>query len=262
MHKLWLQTQSSVVSLTFRNCEGRISSGTGFKVGRFLVTNNHVMQVPGAKRILLRGVRPDGYTTAFELEIGHLQFGTMLRDGDPEGGWDYAVLEVPGPEFAALPSLPLDEAEDVNVGSAVALLGYQFDQPNQSMHMGYVSSQYERAGVHFVQLDCSVNQGNSGGPLVDPVTGRVIGIVTRKATGLTAGFDQLLKVTRDNIAALAAVAGGQVYLAGIDPIAGMKASQAQMEQLALEMRRSANVGIGFAYQIRKVRESLWLLGQA
>lgn len=258
MHELWQQCQASIVSLTFQNADGRMSSGTGFKVGSFLITNNHVMHVPGFKRMSMRSVQADGHTTAYEEEFGHLQFRDMLEDGDQEAGWDYAVLRVPGLSFSTLPSLELQPSDHVQVGSAVALFGYQFDNPNLSIHAGHLSSQYQKAGVHYLQLDCSVNQGNSGGPLIDVATGKVLGIVTRKATGLTEQFDVLVAALDRNIQALDASqrGGGQVRLMGIDPIGAIRESQAQMGVLAREIRRSANVGVGYAYQIRKVREAL------
>ena len=258
MHDLWLRIQPSVFSLTFENADGRISSGTGFKVGDYLVTNNHVIQVPGAKRIVLRSVLQDGHSTSVNLSFGHLQFRTMLIDGDPENSWDYAILKVADPSFAAAPSLRLEDHDTVSIGSQVAIFGYQFDQPQLSMHLGYVSSQYLKAGVGYIQLDSSVNHGNSGGPLVDVATGRVIGLVTRKATGLTKQFDELLQAFRQNIAQLQAMQGNgvQAFVAGLDPVAATLAIQIQMERIAREISRSANVGIGYAYQIAKVRASL------
>ena len=191
----------------------------------------------------------------------------MLIDGDPETAWDYAMLQVQDSQFSALPSLELETSNQVNVGLPVALFGYQFKHPKQSIHMGHVSSQYEKAGVHYLQVDSSVNQGNSGGLLIDVETGRVIGIVTRKATGLTSQFDQLLQAFQENILAIEATqrGGGRVLMMGIDSIESMKSTQIQMSRLALEIRRSANAGIGYAYHIKKLRSSLanmsWWIGK-
>jgi len=256
MNDLWLRIQPSVFSLTFENAEGRISSGTGFKVGNFLVTNNHVIQVASARRIILRSVISDSHTTAVNLTFGHLEFRNMLLDGDPEDSWDFAILRVNDPSFLDTPSLELEYDDEVLIGTQVALFGYQFDQPQLSIHMGYISSQYMKAGVHYLQLDSSVNQGNSGGPLINVKTGRVLGLVTRKATGLTKQFDELLLAFKQNIDQLQLMQGNKVYVAGLDAVASALATQFQMERIAREIGRSANVGIGYAYHIRKVRTSL------
>ena len=258
MHNLWQQCHASVFSLTFENAEGRISSGTGFKVNDLLVTNNHVIQIPGTRRIVLRSVLQDSHTKNVELSFEHCEFQNMLVDGDPETGWDYAVLKVPHPSFAAAPALRLDESEDLQVGTQIALFGFQFEQPNLSMHVGYVSSQFQRARVHYIQLDSSVNQGNSGGPLINCSSGRVIGMITRKATGLTQQFDELHKAIRQNIDLLQASqrSGARGIIGGVDPVAATMAIEVQMGRIAKEIARSANVGIGYAYHIKKVRDSI------
>lgn len=265
MNNLWSRIQPSVLSLTFENADGRMSSGTGFKVGKFLITNNHVIQIPNAKTIVLRSVLADGHSTGINLRFGHLTFRTMMIDGDPEDAWDYAIIRIDDPNFLALPSLELEPCDEVAIGASVALFGYQFEQPHLSMHVGYVSSQYPMAGVQYIQLDSSVNNGNSGGPLIDVSTGRVIGLVTRKATGLTKQFDELSKAFRLNIDQLQAVQKefgmGAAIVGGMDPVASTLAIQVQLERISKEIGRSANVGIGYAYHIRKVRDSLSLLTQ-
>lgn len=257
MHDLWKKIQASVCSLTFENANGRISSGSGFKVGDLLVTNNHVIQVPTAKRIWVRSVKSDGHSPSLNISLGHLEFRTLLVEGDPETAWDFAILKIPGPEFQALPSLELAE-DDLCIGDQIAILGFQFDQAHLSMHMGHLASEYDRAGVRYLQLDSSVNHGNSGGPLVGVSSGKVYGLVTRKATGLTEQFDALMRSFQHNITQLQKMQqnGGTVFVAGLDPVSAMMATQEQMKKIAQEIGRSANVGIGYAYHIRKVRESL------
>lgn len=258
MHELWQRCQQSVFSITFENANGRISSGTGFKAGGYLITNNHVIQVPNSRHITLRSVGVDGHTTFYEKRFGHLEFRSFLVDGDPVESWDYAVLNIPDIRFKEIPSLDLLDTDDVRIGDAIAIFGYQFDQPQLSMHSGYLSSQYKKASVHYLQLDSSINHGNSGGPLVHSQTGRVFGVVTRKATGLTKQFDDLLLSFKQNISELEKLqsSGGFAILAGINPVASTMAMQKQMEQVARELSRSANVGIGYAYHISKVRASI------
>ena len=136
-------------------------------------------------------------------------------------------------------------------------MGFQFDQPNLSLHSGILSSRFTNVDVKYLQLDASVNQGNSGGPLIDPKTSEVIGIITRKMTGLTKQFDELLKSFSENIRVLEeAKKGGSIEMFGIDPIDFFKVSQIQMAKISVEIRRSANVGVGYAYELEKVRTSL------
>ncbi len=65
-----------------------------------------------------------------------------------------------------------------------SLLGFPFEGDNLSIAQGIISSQFVKASGNYIQLDANVNQGNSGGRLISLETGKVIGIITRKATGL------------------------------------------------------------------------------
>jgi S1-C subfamily serine protease len=106
-----------------------------------------------------------------------------------------------------------------------------------------------------IQIDASVNSGNSGGPLINAHTGEVIGIVTRSITGLTEDFDELVKSFEENIKALNNVKGA-VRLSGVDPLEALLVSQAQMQRITRNIRRTANVGIGIAYSIKEVLSEL------
>jgi hypothetical protein len=213
-----------------------------------------VVHVPGATHVTLRFVAADGTTTTASRVLTIQEFHSKLLDGDDPSGWDYAILDLSWAEFTALPSLELAQALPIEIGDPIALFGYQFDQPNLSVHAGVLASRFEQSGVKYLQLDASVNQGNSGGPLIDPVSGLVIGIVTRKATGLTRQFDSLLDSFDQNINSLSR-ARSLMSMAGVDPVEALQVSQMQMKQVSLEIRRSANVGIGYAYELDKVGAS-------
>jgi len=254
---LWQNIHKSVCSITFLKNDERIASGTGFKVNNKLVTNYHVIQVPTATHVQLRFVNEDGYTDSASKIVPLNQFLTKLADSMPIDSWDYAILDLDWPEFTSIPPLNLCVIDEFAIGQSVALFGYQFDQPNLSIHSGILASRFISGGVKYLQLDASVNQGNSGGPLVNPNTSEVIGIVTRKMTGLTKQFDELLRSFEHNIQTLEqASKGGTIQMFGIDPIEGMKISQTQMAKISLEIKRSANVGIGYAYELEKVRPGI------
>ena len=254
INTVWTHVHPAVCSLVFSAGANRLSSGSGFKVGNLLITNNHVIQVPGATSVTLRFVGADGFTDVATKTMGIAEFKSKLLDGDPVDSWDFAIIDLSWPEFAKIPSLALAPALPSAIGDPIALLGFQFDQPNLSIHSGTLASRFVQAGVKYLQLDASVNQGNSGGPLVDPRTCLVIGIVTRKATGLTQQFGALLQSFDQNITALKG-AQSIMRVGAVDPIEAALVSQEQMKRVSMEIRRSANVGIGYAYELDKLRGS-------
>lgn len=251
----WTNCYSSICSINFFDQqEQRIGSGTGFKIGNYLVTNNHVYAAPGAVKVELRFVNEDGYTPKASKTITYENFTQRLLIGDYEANWDYAILNLNDPEFNLIPSLTLADSSSTRIGQKVAVMGFQFDQSNLSIKQGILSSRYIRVGVKYMQVDASVNQGNSGGPLINVDNNRVIGIVTRKHTGLTNAFDELLKSFANNIQVLQdSGRGTSMQIGGVDPVKVLIVSQTQMKQTAEELRRSANVGIGYAYELDEIK---------
>jgi S1-C subfamily serine protease len=80
------------------------------------------------------------------------------------------------------PSVFLGNENDIQVGSSVGYLGYPYgSQRLETVKLSstIVSSKVlTGSGTRTLQIDSSVNDGNSGGPLVDVASGKIIGIVT------------------------------------------------------------------------------------
>ena len=140
------------------------------------------------------------------------------------------------------------------IGQPVAFLGYPLEHMNLTCHAGVISSFYRSGNVNVIQIDASVNPSNSGGPLFDPDAGDVIGIITRKATGLTAMFSALRGALRSNISIIESRPAGDILLGGISFTEALAASQHQMLQTLDQIERSANVGIGYAFSCEHLLE--------
>jgi len=222
-----------------------------------LITNNHVIHVPGATHVNVHFVADDGYTTVAQQTFEVAVFKAKLARGDDEDHWDYAILDLPS-EFQAIPSLQLCEKDDASIGSAVVLFGFQFEQENLSIHAGVIASKSNRGNVRKLQLDASINYGNSGGPLIDPATGAVIGIVTRKETGSTGQLDNLIKFNDSFLQRSLYRDDFRLHLEYTDVL---QVTQTQLKTIAHEIDRSANVGIGFAFELERVRHELSELEQ-
>ncbi len=139
--------------------------GSGFFISEdgYVVTNNHVVE--GAVEIQL--VTSDGRELEAEL------IGT-----DPDT--DLAVVKVK--ETGEHPYVEFERNHDVRVGDWVVALGNPFGLGGTAT-AGIVSADGRDLGAgsqytDFLQIDASINQGNSGGPTFD-LTGRVIGVNTQ-----------------------------------------------------------------------------------
>ncbi len=231
-----------------------IGTGTGFKLGDYLITNNHVYFPKDCDYIVVTFVDRSSSKIEDTQKFSNSQWSSMLLEGSPENQWDYAILDLSNTSFVTRPGLLIaPKEENIQIGKNIYFLGYPLMQENLTIHSGFISSQYTKYGVDYIQLDGSVNSGNSGGPLIDFDRDMVVGIITRKNTGLTQNFYDLKRDLNFNIKDLEkASIGGSVRIGGIDPVHAIKIIQSQIELLSKEVERSSNVGIGYAFSLREV----------
>ena len=145
--------------------ERRFSSlGSGVIIdGRngYIVTNNHVIENADEINVRLHDGR------SFEAKV---------IGADPEA--DIAVIKLP---ISDLSGIEIGDSESLRVGDFVVAIGNPFGL-GQTVTSGIVSAK-GRSGLgiegyeDFIQTDASINQGNSGGALVN-LRGELIGINT------------------------------------------------------------------------------------
>ena len=137
-----------------------LGSGVVISPGGYIVTNHHV--VDGAEQI----------TVEF---ADRRTFPAKLVGNDPPS--DLAVLKVDAKD---LPVLTLGDSDRVRVGDVVLAVGNPLGV-GQTVTAGIISAKGRRTGLSdgsfedFLQTDAPINQGNSGGALVN-TAGELVGI--------------------------------------------------------------------------------------
>ncbi len=147
--------------------------GTGFVVDKqgYIITNAHVVEE--------NGQRANNVTVVFNKGGSETQRVKGQLVGVDTGS-DVAVIKV-DPSGLTLNPLPLGDSDKIVVGESVVAignpLGYDF-----SITSGIVSATGRSLQApngqtipNGIQTDAAINQGNSGGPLIDS-SGKVIGI--------------------------------------------------------------------------------------
>ena len=154
-----------------------LGSGVIVKDDGTILTNHHV--IDGADRIVVDMI--DGKSLDAKV-IG----------SDPPS--DLAVLKIEGKE---LPFLKLGDSDRVRVGDIVLAIGNPLGI-GQTVTSGIISAKSRRTGLSdgssfqdFLQTDAPINQGNSGGALVN-VNGELVGInsqiLSRSGGNIGIGF--------------------------------------------------------------------------
>lgn len=155
----------------------RVGFGSGVIISKdgYIVTNNHV--IDGADEI------------AVKLNDNR-EFKGRIIGTDPST--DLALVKIESDDD--LPTIPVGDSEALKVGEWVLAVGNPFNL-NSTVTAGIVSAKARTLGVYnggiesFIQTDAAINQGNSGGALVN-AKGELVGInsVLSSPTGAYAGY--------------------------------------------------------------------------
>lgn len=167
-------------------CPKDQKKGTGFVIegGRIVVTNAHVVESCGAKELITRS----------SVTTDPVQFTNVERDSTR----DLVILCASKP----LPfSLKLNGSDSPPVETDVETWGYplKYEELAPLLSRGYVAG-YTATGppgavgtVKHLIINGAFNPGNSGGPLIDRSTGKVIGVVVAKWTLWSPNIETAIK---------------------------------------------------------------------
>lgn len=250
------QVRSGICKIEFYESQRLINSGTGFVVNEKIITNNHVLH---PHDIVFDNTTPVKFIFGDGVFLDCSYGDITLIIGSVENENDYAVIEVKGLDLKTKYNFSITNTDKIFEGDEILVLGYPFETRNLTSHFGRISSVYDTAKSLFkiIQIDSSVNSGNSGGPLLHVDSGEVIGIITRKQTGLADNFDDLIQSFNNHVAIFTKIQQNvQMNLGGVDVIEFFKVSQNQMKIVAYNLKRSANTGIGFAFSCEQLVKEL------
>jgi hypothetical protein len=243
LSKVWNSCQQSVCSLNFQNERGvTIDTLSGFKVNDSLVTTDFAFYIPKAKKVEISFVGEDASTVVASMRIPYHEFINDLRIGVFDNHTGYSIFKLNFPDFTEIPSLKLSERRKFPIGQQVAMLAFSSGCPNLSLRSGIISSFFTSPeGIRFFQFDGLSCLGNSGGPIIDPQTMQVIGIVSRRNTPVSRSYKQLVDIITSNIDELSKIKG-MVKYGDVDPIQVLIANQNQIKQLANTIYRYSAFG--------------------
>jgi S1-C subfamily serine protease len=228
-------------------------AGSGFHFLRsdVIVTNHHVV----GNRVQ----DPSLYATA---EGGH-RFSLQYVRHSPQDEHDFAIYridQVVPPDRVALQ--PPSDTSAPERGRDVLFAGYPHGISALLVQQAVVAGPTPKG----FYLDGSVNEGNSGGPVVDRATGEVLGIVTQRRFPGEQALQQTVDLANQIIGQLSGVTSqgqqpqpGTVQIMGVDfgqlvqSINQYQVISAQASRVLAELlRANANSGLGVGFNIEYV----------
>jgi serine protease Do len=212
--------------------EHGLGSGVIVSVDGYILTNHHV--IDGAEDI--RVEMTDSRT-----------FPAKVVGSDAPS--DLAVLKI---DATNLPVLPLGDSDRVRVGDVVLAIGNPLGV-GQTVTMGIISAKGRQTGLSdgsfedFLQTDAPINQGNSGGALVN-TSGELIGInsqiISPSGGNIGIGFAvpaKMAKSVMDQLAKSGVVRRGMLGVA-VQPVTSDLASSLGLSDVSGALVSSVQPG--------------------
>ena len=154
----------------------RVGFGSGVIISKdgYIVTNNHVIDKADVISV--------------KLNDGREYKGRIIGT---DASTDLALVKIEGED---LPTIPVGDSDQLKIGEWVLAVGNPFNMAS-TVTAGIVSAKARSLGVYnngvesFIQTDAAINQGNSGGALVN-ARGELVGInsVLYSPTGAYSGY--------------------------------------------------------------------------
>ncbi len=161
----------------------KVGFGSGVIISKdgYIVTNNHVIEKADIISVKLNDGR---------------EFKGRIIGTDPST--DLALVKIEGDDF---PTIPVGDSDKLKIGEWVLAVGNPFNMTS-TVTAGIVSAKARSLGVYnkgvesFIQTDAAINQGNSGGALVN-ARGELVGInsVLYSPTGSYSGYGFAIPTT-------------------------------------------------------------------
>lgn len=181
------EAQKNVVKISVETpVSNRVGSGFLYNNQGDIITNAHVIE--GASVVEVTLSTTETYPAAI---VG------MSKDKD------IAVIRVP--QLINQRPMAIDTTQSVDIGTDILALGSPLGYQN-SVSVGIISGtnrSFEIDGYSYdevYQISSNITHGNSGGPLIDQTTGKVIGINSAGISDTDIGFSIPIKDVMDDIA--------------------------------------------------------------
>ncbi len=158
--------------------ERQIGAGTGFIVDEdgTILTNKHVVSDDQAQYTV---VMADGE-----------RYAAKVTATDPVN--DIAVVKISDGGARRFPAVSLGDSDNLQIGQSVIAIGNALGEFDNTVSVGVISGMQRSITAYgagtgevledLIQTDAAINEGNSGGPLLN-LKGEVIGINTAIASG-------------------------------------------------------------------------------
>lgn len=249
---VWKNFIKSVCSINYINRYGiQFYRTSGFRYKDYLVSGYCPEEVRKARRIEICFCpeETDGHTIPVNLTVR--EFRERLSGNVKNGSSGLMLIRMKSDELGPLASVEMTRQSDAEIGTPVAIIACSRQMSQLSIKTGMISSRVCIRGENFLLVESSIEQGNSGAPLINGITGDVIGVMVDSVPSPAQNHRKLKRIVDNNIRMLNN-ATGRFSIGDIDPAQVLVANQYMIKHLVKELYLSSHRSIGFSVPVDRV----------
>ncbi len=249
---LWNIFSKSVCSFNFYSKKGiQFFRSSGFRYSDYIISDSCTDEIEKADYVQIDFPSDDPQKRSRSLRIPMNEFRNRISGEEKKCPAGILVLPIKPDEFRFVNSVSYSLQQPAEIGTPVAIFSYSHQINQLYMKTGMVSSYIRIKGEEFIFVESSIEQGNSGSPLVNANTGKVIGVMADCASSPCKKHKELKMIIDQNIRVLKN-ATGKWSGGNIDPAQVLRANQYMIKQLARDIYLSTQRNYGFAIPFGRI----------
>ncbi len=210
---VYKKVEKSIVNIIQLSGSTAVSTATGTIIGdgTYVLTCSHCVNTKFQNGIF---IKPNSFipgTIVFNdsvMDIAILQFTSSLGEG-----------------------LKMVSSDKMEIGNEIFTVGFPYNFPSEKTLTAGNIAAFED---NLIKIDTSVNNGNSGGPLLN-IDGEIVGVINTKMGRLSKFLEDVEKAKPQAF----------MQIDGIDPVK-------TIQEMLRQMSRDLNLGIGYAVPTSRI----------
>ena len=249
---LWRSIHKSVCSLDYHSKNNILFyRSTGFRYKDYLISEFCGDEISRSGSLIINFCSGEEGKNSKSLKLSIDELTERISEVPASCQSLLMAIPISHKELSSVPSVSFSRENSPAIGTPVAIFSHSSQLSELLMKTGLISSYINKNGKKFIYLEASIETGCSGAPVVNALTGEVIGMVADCFLSLPEKYKKLKAIINQNIQILGNEAG-KWPLGSFDFSQLLVVNQHMIKKLAKDMYLSSHRDHGFSLPVEVI----------